>query len=41
MEFGRPVERLYLIEVPKDNHEEEPDIKFVSDKEVKNFQGSG
>ena len=40
MEFCRPVERLYPIEVLKDNHEE-PDIKFVSDKEVKNFQASG
>ena len=41
MEFRRPVERLYPVVVPKDNHEEEPDIKFVSDKEVKIFQGSG
>ena len=35
VELHRPVERLHLIEVPKDNQEGEPYIKFVSDKEVK------
>ena len=40
VELHRPVERLYPIEVPKDNQEGEPNIKFVSDK-VKIFQGSG
>ena len=38
VELRRPVERLYLIAVPKDNQEGEPDVKFVSGKEVKIFQ---